>query len=138
MLPLLPALILLLFNGPAHVERMADGGALPAALAAIQQRIDSGETVSLSQARADHLALASLLSFGGDPQISHALARLLISDLGSRISDLRGSDPAPLSHLSELDSLSSDPRCAIRDPRSELPRAGFAECQRSRDGPIAG
>ena len=137
MLPLLPALILLLLNGPANIERMADGGALPAALAAIQHRIDSGEAVNLSQARADQLALASLLSLSGDPHSSHALARLLISDLGSRTSDLHQSDVAPESRLVELEPSGSDQRSPIRDPRSEI-QEGHAESQRSRDGPIAG
>jgi hypothetical protein len=138
MLPLLPALILLLLNGPANIERMAEVGALPAALAAIQHRIDSGETVSLSQARADQFALASLLSLSGDPQISHALARLLISDLGSRTTDLGESDVAPASRLVELESLGSNQISPIRDPQSEFPQDGFADSQRSRDGPFAG
>ncbi len=138
MLQLLPALILLLLNGPANIERMAEGGALPAALAAIQHRIDSGESASLSQDRADRFALASLLSLSGDSQISHALVRLLISDLGSRISDLRESDVAPDGRFFQLEPLDSDQRSPIRDPISGIAQEGFAESQRSRDGPFAG
>jgi hypothetical protein len=137
MLPLLPALILLLLNGPANIERMAEGGALPAALAAIQQRIDAGDRVSTSRARADQFALASLLSLSGDPQISHALARLLISDLGSRIADIHDSDPALASRLAELDAARSESRSKIQDPESEIVQDGFAESQRSRDGPLS-
>ena len=127
MLPLLPALILLLLNGPAHVERMAEGGALPAALAAIQQRAE--RPGSFKQARADELMLASLLSLSGDPQVSHALARILSIQYTN--------EPAASAQPEGL--LRAEP--AGEPPPTDSPsgktRDGFLNSQRSRDGPAS-
>lgn len=126
MLPLLPALILLLLNGPANIERLAEGGALPAALAAIQQRIDTPQTRGSLQARADHLAMASLLSLSGDPQISRALARLLAFNV---VSD----EPKPVPAGVTAEPEDTEPPPIERSLGK--PQDGFLRCQRSRDGP---
>lgn len=126
MLPFLPALILLLLHGPANIERLAEGGALPAALAAIQQRIDAPEHRALANKRADHLALASLLALSGDKEISSALARILSLNIVCE-----PQAPAALQAEPEQGSDPPQERCLGR------PQDGFLGSQRSRDGPLA-
>lgn len=124
MLPLLPALILLLLNGPANIERLAEGGALPAMLAAIQKRIDAPGSAQEARSRADDVALASLLTLSSDPRISHALVRILV--LGIKPSEVHDCEPPKLAEQSEppprADSLGQ-----VQD--------GYLRSQRSRDGP---
>src|SRR4051794_16630366 len=77
MLPLLPALILLILQGPTNVERMALDGRLPAALDAIHRQMESSGSERAALSRADGMAMASLLAISGDPHLSQALATLL-------------------------------------------------------------
>lgn len=120
MFPLLPALILLLLNGPANLERLAADGRLPAALASVQARADQAKNLS----RADELALASLLTLDGST--ADALFRLLASD--SLISENR-EEPlvAP-----EVDQTPPDVPPELGDPHD-----GLGTCRNSRDGPSA-
>lgn len=127
MLPFLPALILLLLHGPANIERLAEGGALPAALAAIQQRIDAPEHRALASKRADQLALASLLALSGDKEISNALARILAVNIVCETP--AQAKPAILESEQTQDSDPPKERCLGR------PQDGFIGSQRSRDGP---
>ena len=130
MLPLLPALILLLLNGPANIERLAERGALPAALAAIQQRAIAPESQkALNQAKADPYALASLLSLTGDPQLSRALAQLFSIHVACE--PVACAQPAA---LRELDSGGEPPPIALCIGE---PCDGFLRSQRSRDGPVS-
>ncbi|MEA2552532.1 MAG: hypothetical protein QOJ65_708 [Fimbriimonadaceae bacterium] len=127
MLQFLPALILLLLNGPANTERLAERGALPAALAGIQKRIDTPGQPSLNQRRAERMALASLLSLSSDPQVSHALARIFSLQMECE-------QPAPAQLPGQLEERTDPP------PREEClgqPQDGFLGSQRSRDGPIS-
>ena len=68
MLPLLPALILLILQGPTNVERMALDGRLPAVLNAIHRQMEAtpGERTALS--RADGVALVSAVYGSDDPR----------------------------------------------------------------------
>jgi hypothetical protein len=127
MLNLLPALLLLLLNGPANIERMAEGGALPAALASIQQRIDSPDRQVSAAARADQMALASLLSMSGDPRMSQALARIFCLNIVC--------EPVPSAKPEKLldEESGSEPPPVVRVDGQ--PRDGFLDSQRSRDGP---
>lgn len=128
MLPLLPALILLLLNGPANIERLAEGGALPAALAAIQQRVSAPQS-QMSQARADQYAFASLLSLSGDPQLSRALAQIFSINVAC--------EAAPSAQPEKLlaDESSGEPPPITRSIGK--PHQGFLDSQRSRDGPLS-
>ena len=129
MLPLLPALILLLLNGPANIERLAEGGALPAAIAAVQQKVAAAPNSNFAQARADQLALASLLSLSGDPQLSKALAHIFAMHVDcdvqpsvqpdGLVQEEKGNEPPPIAR-------------SIGDTRE-----GFLNSQRSRDGPLS-
>jgi|GEM_PF-1135084 len=127
MLPLLPALLLLILQGPSSIERMALDGRLPAALEAIHQQMESRDHTSPAMSKADEAMLASLLAMSGDPQVSHALIKLL--------------------SLGEPVAFASAPRLEIEpetdDPPNPRPERdtvvlvdGFAESQRSRDGPF--
>jgi hypothetical protein len=128
MLPLIPALILLLLNGPANIERLAEVGALPAALAAIQQRIDSPSRQTVASARADQLALASLLSMSADPQLSRALAQIFSIQVANE--PVASVKPA---ELIEADTGEPPPvaQCIGK------PHDGYLNSQRSRDGPLS-
>lgn len=140
MLPLLPALILLLLHGPAKIERMADGGALPAALAAMQRRMGCDQQTALSQVKTNQYALASLLSMRGDPQLRQALIQILtISDRGSRIEDLNSSECNPAARLLRLEDEFVNRGLCIADRASAIgtPSDGFANSIRSRAGPFS-
>jgi len=127
MLPLLPALILLLLNGPANLERMAEHGALPKALQAIHQRsLDNDQ--KLDSAKADQFALASLLSLTGDPQLSSALAQIFSIQVAAEAQPVS-------STFSQAESDDSDPPPV--DRTIGTPQRGFLSSQRSRDGPLS-
>jgi hypothetical protein len=121
MWPLLPALILLLLQGPANVERMALDGRLPAALEALQARMPDQDVSARGQA----VALASLLAVSGDPQLSHALFALL------RIPPQVAATEQPKA-VKPLEEPTGPPLV----PKSlGSSQAGFLKLQRSRDGP---
>lgn len=119
MFPLLPALILLFLNGPAHMERLAEGGALPAALMAVQQRLEAPDK------QAGQLALASLLAFSGDKEASKVLVKILA------LQALEEGQPLQV-------QMSTEPKV---DPPQEQclgqTQEGFLQSQRSRDGPAS-
>ncbi len=128
MLPLLPALLLLILQGPSSIEKMALDGRLPAALEAIHQQMESRDHKSPAMSKADEAMLASLLAMSGDPQISHALIKLL--SLG---------EPAyvpAVPHL-EVEPEQDDPPNTYAECDSAVPVDGFAKSQRSRDGPFS-
>ena len=121
MLPLLPALILLLLQGPSNFERLVVDGRLPAALEAIHRQMASSESEQLSDR--DQQELASLLSGGIDSQLSHAFLALF-----------KKHEPANQPRQVASNSQNS------RVPDLDLPhgpRDGFERSQRSRDGPFA-
>lgn len=126
MLPILPALLLLILQGPSSVEKMARDGRLPAALEAVSRQMEIQEHRSGSLEKADAAVLASLLAFGSDPDLSKALFKLL------------SLDQAPLSE-------SGSPRpAAIAENQSPVLPSGdspplqdaYRDCRRSRDGPF--
>lgn len=116
MLPILPALILLLLQGPSNVERLAQAGRLPEALEAIHRQM-------ITEAPSADVAMASLLTLGSDRDLAQALALILSAD------DL----PMPAAPALDLED---DPRpAAAPEPeRRPLPDA-FQTSRRTRDGP---
>ena len=126
MLPLLPALLLLILQGPSSVERMALDGRLPAALEAIHRQMESQDHKSPSVSKADEAMLASLLALSVDPQVSHALIKLL--SLG---------EPALTRKPTIAIEAQAESPPPIAECDSAVPVEGFAESQRSRDGPFA-
>lgn len=127
MLPLLPALLLLILQGPSSVERMALDGRLPAALEAIHRQMESQDHKSPAVSKAEEAMLASLLALSNDPQVSHALIKLL--SLG---------EPAAMPRPSlAIEAQDESPPNSIAEGDSAVPVEGFAESQRSRDGPFA-
>lgn len=126
MLPILPALLLLILQGPSSIEKMALDGRLPAALEAVSRRMEAQDHRSGSMEKADAAVLASLLALSGDPDLSHALIQLLSLD--------QGSDNSGKAKLRKLDEWVERVRL---DTKSEpiLPEPSL-ESQRSRDGPF--
>lgn len=118
MFPLLPALILLLLNAPAGMDRLEADGRLPAVLAALQHQIDAKAGRS-----SDELALASLLALGSDPDVAEVLVRYLAAK------------------ATEAEPLACEPTSRTSDASPEAPwsvgkpRQGIATAERSRDGP---
>jgi len=129
MLPLLPALLLLILQGPSSVERMALDGRLPAALEAIHRHMESRDHQSPAVSKADEAMLASLLALSSDPQVSHALIKLL--SLGEPFQASSGKSKLVIEAQDE------SPPSAIVEGDAAIPVEGFAESQRSRDGPFA-
>lgn len=117
MLPLIPALLLLLLQGPSNVERLAQDGRLPEALNSIHQRL------GVSSQAAD-LAMSSLLSMSNDASLAQALATLLAAD----------SPETPklvCRRISELPVAG----CPLPDWASPRLTEGYEKGLRSRDGP---
>ena len=125
MFPLLPALLLLILQGPSSIEKMALEGRLPAALEAISRQMESDHR-AVGSSKVDEAVLASFLAFSGNPSASHALYTLLCAGEPSSepkkalVADVEGEISLPV-----LDVGDSDP----------LP-AGYAGSRRSRDGPF--
>jgi hypothetical protein len=130
MLPLLPALILLILQGPTNVERMAMDGRLPAALQAIHHQMESSGEQRAALSKADGVALVSLLAMSGDPQFTRALGRLLAISGADAFDEL---PPARARIEIEGADRGDPPPC----PRlvGNL-QDGFILSQRSRDGPF--
>jgi hypothetical protein len=126
MLPLLPALILLLLQGPAGIERMASNGQLPSALNALHRHIANSHEKTTA---ADEVVFASLLAAGQDRGMSCALLKLLTSV------DVVFVDTGELAPKSLDDP--EDHGIPIRPaPRLGALSNGYFTCQRSRDGPF--
>ncbi len=122
MLPFLPALILLILQGPAGIERMAAAGQLPSALNALHPRV-----ASMPEARsADDAAIASILAMTSGRDMSRALLQLLTwvqpeepeQPMTATVTDERKS-PIPV------------------PPSLGAPSDGYFACRRSRDGPVS-
>lgn len=117
MLPFLPAILLLLLQGPSNVERLAIQGRLPAALDAVYRT--AGQTPTLREA--EQVVLATLLAAGEDPELSDALLAILRSERTRR--------ETPAEPLVE-------PKPVIPFPdHAPPPEEGFTRSQRVRDGP---
>lgn len=126
MLPILPALILLILQGPTNVERLARDGRLPEALESISRQIETSpgpRTQSLRSA-AKSVVLASLLTLGNDPELANALVHMLALPAPAE-----APGPVVLENSEEDSGLPATPY------PTPLLREGFAESQRSRDGP---
>jgi len=120
MLPLLPALILLILQGPANIERLACDGHLPAALKAIHRHMRKPEAKE-----ADNVLLASLLAVSSDREMSEALQHLLA--LTSPPEEPQVATPAPEPEASPPISAPA---------HLGAPQDGHGTSQRSRDGPF--
>jgi len=117
MLPILPALILLLLQGPSNVERLAREGRLPAALDAVHRDIDRGQACRSMQSQA---VIASLLATH-DAQLSSALYALL----------------TPNDEPSELPKKATpgEPKSVVLPGEGPAPQEGYSRGSRTRDGP---
>jgi hypothetical protein len=125
MLPILPALLLLILQGPSSIEKMALDGRLPAALEAINRQMEAQDHRLSAIERADEAVLATLLAIGGDPDLSHALFKLLALDQSADSVDR----PVP-----EPSDVADECQAFQTDETSALPVVSI-ESQRSRDGP---
>jgi hypothetical protein len=123
MLPLLPALILLILQGPSDMERVTRDARLPAALSALTRHIEGGHDRSFTDE--EQAAIASLLATSRDPELAHAL--LLILQTGSVGSGHRPPDLGD----ERLEPGGAPP------PTLGRPSEGFLQAQRTRDGPSA-
>jgi len=117
MLPILPAIILLLLHGPSNFERLAGEGRLPQALQAIHRHIDEPTT----RREAEDAVLASLLASGADPRLSGAILAFL------RGRPAKPSNRPVTGREAQIVSPTDEPAARVH--------SGFAQCQRSRDGP---
>jgi hypothetical protein len=119
MLPLLPALILLLLQGPSNFERLAVDGRLPAALEAINRQMTQPGAEKLSER--EEQALASFIAAGTSAQLTRALMSFL----------WQSKEPRPTTQ-----HLEREPARAITSQGdSPPPQDGFRRSQRTRDGP---
>jgi len=120
MLPLLPALILLLLQGPSSFERLVVDGRLPAALEAMHRQMANPGSEKLSDR--DQEVLATLLAASGDGPLNHSFfayllnreernqAQVIVADESRAPIDLCGDSPPP--------------------------QDGFERYARTRDGPV--
>jgi hypothetical protein len=119
MLPLLPAILLLLLQGPSNVERLAARGRLPSAFDAVCRSV--GDTPTLREA--EQVVFATLLAAGEDPRLSDALFAILRTRRVQRAAPVVASAEVP----------------RVRPAVGAVPtvRDGFARSQRTRDGPLS-
>ena len=119
MFPILPALILLLLQGPSNFERLSVDGRLPGALEAIHHRM----ALPGAQRLTDHeeQALASLIAAGASIDLTRALMSLLWT-----------ADETPRLNAPETVAFAQP---ADYPATSAPPKDGFARSQRTRDGP---
>jgi hypothetical protein len=118
MLPILPAILLLLFQGPANIERLALEGRLPAAIQAVQH-------MDQQRSQAEREAIASLLAASQDPDLARALFTIF------NWMDEQVPAPQPRIILARTaPPLDPGPKLTLEE--------GFQDCRRSRDGPAVG
>lgn len=118
MLPFLPALLLLLIQGPASIDRLAQAGRLPEGLVGLQRSMVAGDP------RAAEIAFDSLRQMASDEDIVQALQWIyarIDAEAPVRV------DPADF------------PVCSEFKPAEpfEVPD-GHSSDNRSRDGPVCG
>ena len=117
MLPLLPALIMLIVRGPSAME----------AASLNAHKLNTREAVSRSILSAhpgmDAHALESLLELGKNPAFTRAIAQMI----GLLPVEPESSAEPPRVEEAKIDA---PPEC-----RAPALRDGFAECRRTRDGP---
>jgi hypothetical protein len=111
MLPILPAILLLFLQGPAHLERLALEGRLPA-----------GFDAEHLQAGREERAIAALLASGNANEFSSAILALLEFSEESTPSK-------PATKISTF--------VAITPSQVAKVARGYGEGVRSRDGPFA-
>jgi hypothetical protein len=129
MLHVVPALLLLIIQGPSAMDRLPCHGRLPTALEALNARMEPlpGGATKISSRQA---AIASLLALGAkDPRWSAAIARFLDGTGYSPVSQ------APDELLIEETGSVRLPRAG--EPSVPSPRFVFATSTRFRDGPLS-
>jgi hypothetical protein len=120
MLPLLPAILLLLLQGPAGPERIAHER-LTGAIQALHRQIGASHE---SGAVSDEVVFATLLAASHDNALSRALLQALDLYAG------------PVSERPEPQLAYAEPRSPVPVPPSlGTPGKGFFTCGRTRDGP---
>lgn len=124
MLPILPALLLLLVNAPSKLDRVECLRAW-GALETLQRQLESGSNGIDGDREETERALASLLALRLPPgEIGRALATLL---------QFEAAEPAPVAEPAV--PLEAPERIEPPPPPCRL-LAGSLECRRSRDGPV--
>lgn len=129
MLPLLPALLLLILRGPSAIERAHVAGlSSKEAISwrSIQRAIDESPRCQERQAQLANRTVRSLVALGCNPAFSRTVAELL-----SYLPLDTESEPKGASAVADSETRASLPVFA---QVSEC--AGFLKAQRSRDGPI--
>lgn len=121
MLPLLPAILLLLLQGSAGSQSAAWGEQLPGAITALHRQLSIGGDKLRA---ADEAVFASLLAASTDEEISKALLQIL-TFIEDREVETKARHTRPIDESPPIDI----PRC-IGDSQ-----AGFFDCRRTRDGP---
>lgn len=125
MLPILPALLLLLVNAPSNLDRVECVRAL-GALESLHRQLEAGPMGSDGEREQTQRALASLLALRIPPaEFGRALATLLQFD---------AAQAAPAAAVVPTEALS--PRFGPPSPLSGTLRRGILACRRSRDGPV--
>jgi len=120
MFPLLPALLLLLLQGPTNLDRGVQQGAWPSPVRSVQQNPARHEM-------AEQEALVSLLALLGNPelgdqaQLEEALCALLSTPITVQTAPVFGAEQVG--------------KTSIRAAGTSTPRDGFVRAQRTRDGP---
>lgn len=125
MLQFVPAILLLLLQGQAGVDRLSSDNRLPATLLALTAELDAKQTTN-----SEDRSMASLLALSRqNPSLSAVLIGILksIETDGRELKD----GPSDLSDLSD----ESDQSVFASEPRS-LQQQCCVSVSRSRDGPL--
>ena len=126
MLHLVPALILLILQGPSGADRIAYHGGLPGALEALNARLPGTEK-GVAKPTGRDATVASLLALGAhDPHWSAAIAKFLGGDW-------EATTPAFFAGIEPV----SEPESGVcsQEQAGGIPRAVVTTACRFRDGP---
>lgn len=116
MLPLIPALLMLILNGPATADRPIQAAHWVEAIKALHACVDRAKTGADIQ--------EELLEYSGSPEFAHALYKLLVTADGVDEGPKAASEPV------------ERPTIRPNDAPIALPD-GFIDGRRSRDGPAS-
>lgn len=121
MLQILPALILMILNGPSHAERWVEGTRQPSALESATVKLVPD--LAITRTRGQERALHALLSLSGSSEVAEAIMHLI----SMHVVECRPGEPMLQPVFPAIRTFGEPPTRAESDC--------FAESQRSRDGP---
>ncbi|HVL38368.1 MAG TPA: hypothetical protein VM328_03155 [Fimbriimonadaceae bacterium] len=131
MFPILPAILILLLQGPGSIDRLAESGRLPSALQALHSRLDTPSAaggLGAFQGAGGERVLSCLLALGSGNTGGFQATLSLLLGLSVDATEPREWSPPSLEGI-HPDPVHFEPFIAELAP-------GFVPGARTRDGPV--